>query len=347
MAALLSLGRAAFDPAGSASPARLLVSDSYLFRFFAEEFAYQQPTASRLFVVNTNPVCGDALCRILDIQSDKWFDSVPEMPAQYRGRHFVSVNNRVFVFHNRRCECFAFDVSANLWSILPPMRRSLDDLVVTVIHGHGGNHRIYVMGKETTTNSDRDHIVVVEIFDVRANAWLAINTSAPSSSSSSSELLHPGHGAQTVCMGSRIYYITGESTHISVNVFDTDSNAWLPSSCVAPSPLVCNFVMHPVLFGHCIWCFGCYEEFCVFSTVVVYDIWKDEWSVMRYETLQTKERVDDVIVVGDVFWLVCGNFSGGVRNETPVIVFDSKTAKCTSRSWKGFDNVGWIGVVPF
>lgn len=81
MAALLSLGRAAFNPAGSASPARLLVSDSYLFRYFAEEFAYQQPLANRLFVVTTNPASGDKLCRILDIRNDKWLSDVPEIPG--------------------------------------------------------------------------------------------------------------------------------------------------------------------------------------------------------------------------------------------------------------------------
>lgn len=81
MAALLLLGRAAFDPAGSASPARLLVSDSYLFRYFAEEFAYQQPVANRLFVVTTNPASGDNLCRILDIRSDKWLGDVLEIPG--------------------------------------------------------------------------------------------------------------------------------------------------------------------------------------------------------------------------------------------------------------------------
>lgn len=253
----------------------------------------------------------------------------------------------MFVFYHKCCGCFAFDVSTNLWTILPPMRRSLYNLAITAVHGHGGNHRIYVMGKETTADSNEDHLVV-EIFDVRTNTWLATNTQ--SLLSSSSELSHLELlGTQTVYMGSRIYCIRGESTHISVNVFDTDSNAWLPSSCIAPSPLVCNFYTIPVLLGHCIWCFEYFKESNVFSTAIVYDIWKNEWSIVCYETSQTKVRIDSVVVVDDEFWLVCGNVSrrDRARDEIPVIVFNPKTAKCTSRFWKGFGNIGWVDVVPF
>lgn len=328
---LFALGRAAFDPAGLSSPARLLVSDSFLFRFFVEEIVRPSIT-SKLFIVDRgDPWWTDVVCEMYDTLTNERCH-VPEMPVKdiIGRRYLAAIDGRVFMFFDSCHRCFVFDIDADLWSELPPMRQRMTTLSVAAICGPGDGRRIYVIGRPITDElytptcrsrkADKEVIsnMATEVFDIRANAWLP-SGSVPSNPSGYF------YSFISVVVDRRIYCIQADGQggiehQSNTEVLDVDSNTWIH---LAPMPIGCHAIL-PVVIGRHIWCFCVYSYRTRCNVIMVYDIDRNEWT--QCDNGHPVCSHSFAVMVGGKVWFVSkrilSHMSGSPGDMAGIIIYD-------------------------